>query len=462
MRNDGLCENMSTEEIIENTVLGCMIKNYHMLQTACEDVSSKFFSTTSHRQLFDILKSIYDSKKKHIDIYAVNIAIQNHKSLSEKFVQHVYDSSSLLKFKHHLDLLVCTHDKKHFKKFLTEMTDTVDKVATIQDIIPAVVKGALSADSSIESSVLSVKQILSSDPFKLMARIQDMQKNPEIAKRQNISTGFKDLDNTIGGLSPSNMVVLAARPSMGKTALALNIALNVCKKGDAIGIISIEMSSDQIVYRMLSTLSGVNATNITTGILDKDEFHAVQSAGYELGKLPIYIEDDAKITIDKLYASARKMKHLHNIKVLVIDYLQLIASSKGTSDYNRQQEISNISRSIKMMAKDLGICILCLSQLSRKVEERVDKKPKMSDLRESGSIEQDADQVLLIFRPEYYMTEEEKVSNSDISIPQIFVSKNRHGKTGEIRLTFKYSTLAFTNYEDVPENIYDISETECF
>lgn len=256
-----------------------------------------------------------------------------------------------------------------------------------------------------------------------------------------VSSGYDDLDSLIGGFCNSNLIILAARPGMGKTALALNFLINVASQKHACGIISLEMTSGQLYERLLSKESGVTSEKIREGSLSSENWKDIEAADQEIGSFPVYVlEGECKI--NELVNKIRRLKEERNIAFFIIDYLQLI---QGRAE-NRLQEISNITRALKNLSIELNLPILCLSQLSRKVEDRTDKKPQLSDLRESGSIEQDADSVLFLMCPDYY-DPYDKPGEANI-----FVAKNRHGQTGKIRLEYTKNLSRFNNFNTISES----------
>ncbi len=256
-----------------------------------------------------------------------------------------------------------------------------------------------------------------------------------------LSTGLSAVDDKINGLSKSDLILLAARPGMGKTSFALNVALNVAKaSGKAVAVFSLEMSKEQLVNRMFSLESNVDAQNLRNGTLNDEEWEKlIESAGV-IGKSKLIIDDTAGISISELRSKCRKFKLEHDIKMIIIDYLQLMSGS-GRSE-SRQQEISEISRSLKKLARELKVPVLALSQLSRAVEQRPDHRPMMSDLRESGAIEQDADVVMFIYRDDYYNKDSEKKG-----ISEIIIGKQRNGPIGTVELVWLPEYTKFANKE---------------
>lgn len=296
-------------------------------------------------------------------------------------------------------------------------------------------------------------------------------------KRQDsitgISTGFLDLDKILCGLQDSDLIILAARPSMGKTALAINLALNACLylkdslKAEessikpSVGFFSLEMSAEQLATRMMAIFSEVHSSNLRSGQISENDFTKLVKASKDLADLSFFIDDTPSISIAALRTRARRMKRRHNLSLLVVDYLQLLkGSSKGSED-SRVQEISEITQGLKAIAKELNIPVIALSQLSRAVEQREDKRPLLSDLRESGSIEQDADIVMFIYRDEYYLIRKHPQEgtaeydqwqadmNKVINVAEVIVAKQRNGPVGSLKLHFDSRTTKFDNHTEL-------------
>ncbi|MCR5880286.1 replicative DNA helicase [Phenylobacterium sp. J367] len=294
-----------------------------------------------------------------------------------------------------------------------------------------------------------------------------------------LSTGLIDLDQKIGGLHPSDLVILAARPSMGKTSLACNIAFDVARHyayepqpdgskktvaGGVVAFYSLEMSAEQLAMRLLAEASGVSGDRLRKGEIDAVEFGRIREAALEIQEAPLYIDATGGITMAKLAARARRLKRMVGLDLIIIDYLQLVTGGAGSSD-NRVQEVSMITQGMKALAKELSVPVIALSQLSRQVENREDKKPQLSDLRESGSIEQDADMVMFVYREEYYLSRLEPQPNTPehfewqekmdkvTGLAEIIIGKQRHGPIGTVRLSFHSDTTKFGNL--ARDNRYD-------
>ncbi|MEO5337858.1 MAG: replicative DNA helicase [Magnetospirillum sp. WYHS-4] len=296
-----------------------------------------------------------------------------------------------------------------------------------------------------------------------------------------VTTGLRDINAKLGGLHSSDLLILAGRPSMGKTALATNIAFNAAKAyreergedgkvkvvdGAVVGFFSLEMSAEQLATRILSEQARIGSDKIRKGLLSNDEFNRLVVAAQEVEQLPIYIDDSPGLTVSALRTRARRLKRQHGLGLIVIDYLQLMSASPGSADRGRVQEVSEITRGLKTLAKELEVPVLALSQLSRQVENRDDKRPQLADLRESGSIEQDADVVMFIFRAEYYLSRGEPIQRADEAIEkytqrhehwvqrceevhnkaEVIVAKQRHGPIGSVDLFFEGE---FTRFGDL-------------
>ena len=286
-----------------------------------------------------------------------------------------------------------------------------------------------------------------------------------------LSTGLLDLDQKIGGLHPSDLVILAARPSMGKTSLACNIAFDVAKqyawepqpdgskktvRGGVVAFCSLEMSAEQLAMRLLAEVSGVSGDRLRKGEIDASEFGRVRDAALEIQEAPLYIDATGGITMAKLAARARRLKRMVGLDIIIVDYLQLVTGGDNKSD-NRVQEVSMITQGLKALAKELSVPVMALSQLSRQVENREDKKPQLSDLRESGSIEQDADMVMFVYRESYYLSRLEpregtaehlnwqEEMDKVRGLAEIIIGKQRHGPIGNVKLSFNEDITKFGN-----------------
>ena len=308
---------------------------------------------------------------------------------------------------------------------------------TAQELLELTEKRILAVSSiSNQSDFRKVSDVLQSS----FERIQHIHNNPGALR--GIPTGLIDLEKVLNGMHRADLILLAARPSMGKTALALNIAVNAAVEGNFVAVFSLEMSREQIGNRLLSSASGVDSMHLNTGNLTEGDMRDLIDALEELSKLKMFIDDTAGISILELRTKARRLKHEQGLDLIVLDYLQLMQGQREKNfETNRQQEISDISRSLKALARELDVPILALSQLSRNVEMRAEKKPQLSDLRESGSLEQDADIVMFLYRDEYYNRDDSEQEN----VAELIIAKNRNGPTTSVRLQFQKEILLFRN-----------------
>lgn len=294
------------------------------------------------------------------------------------------------------------------------------------------------SEQHIKQDISSIENILSSS----FDRLDELHKDK--GKLRGVPTGYRDLDNILAGLQPSDLFVLAARPSMGKTAFALNLAQNVAlKAGQPVLIFSLEMSKEQLVDRMLASEAGVNAWNLRTGNLSDDDFEKIGHAMGTLSEAQILIDDSPGISVSDMRTKARREAHKRPLGLIIVDYLQLMSGgARFSGDSNRVQEISEISRGLKGIAREMNVPVIALSQLSRSVESRNPQIPQLADLRESGSIEQDADVVAFIYREEYYNPETENKN-----IARILIKKHRNGPTGDIELYFDREKQRFRSLD---------------
>ena len=330
-------------------------------------------------------------------------------------------------------------EKAILRRLILAGEEIADEARNEQNIVEEVLEGA-------EKKILAVTSRNTQTGFERLStvlqesfdRIQHIHNNP--GEMDGVTTGFIDLNRITNGLHKSDLILLAARPSMGKTALALNIAANAAKAGKVVALFSLEMSKIQLGNRLLSTISDVDSMHLNTGNFSDEDMRSLIDALDIMAQYKLFIDDTAGMTLLEMRSRARRLKHEHGLDLIVIDYLQLMQGGRSRlSEQNRQQEISEISRSLKALARELDVPILALSQLSRSVEMRAEKKPQLSDLRESGSLEQDADMVMFLYRDEYYNRDDADNQN----LAELILAKNRNGPTTSIRLQFKKETMRF-------------------
>ncbi len=348
----------------------------------------------------------------------------------------------------------------------------VNKTATMRNLIDAGSKisaigyeDTVDVDATLSKAEETLFQVRTDQPTRDFIHVRDVL-DQYLEERANVGdaaalsgapvmTGFSSLDELLGGLHRSDMIVLAARPSLGKSTLAINISMNAAKSGNTIAIFSLEMSRAQLAMRMVSSESEVDAQRLRTGLYTEAQERAIMSSIGSLSDLPIYIDDSPLQGIVEMRSKARRLSQERGLDLLVVDYIQIIQQGAGRGD-NRAQEMSEITRSIKGLARDLNVPVLAVSQLNRAVEARTSHKPQLSDLRESGSIEQDADVVMFIYRDDVYYNEDEWASrNPDRPYPknvaELIVSKHRHGPVGNVGLLFRDNLVRFESAAFVPE-----------
>ncbi len=447
----------------EMMVLGCMLTSVNSLNSAADALDDKDFYYVEHQAIFKTLKNIY-KKDKPADIHIVAEELKTIDKLEAvggvayltTLAQYVGTSAyieeytELVKNKSMLRQMIRASEEIE-NTALNEPSDVHSALDHAQTLFFSIGQSAHREQHFQLKDLLSGLKSKSQLPF--LKELQERQEEYHARGEDEIGitgipTHFLDMDKMINGLAPSNLIILAARPAMGKTAFALNMAENICFKNNVpVGVFSLEMSAEQLLHRMICSQAEVESDKIVNGSLDGMEYQRIVETTERMQQHTMLIDDQPGLKISDLRARARRMKEIYDIGFLAIDYLQLLSGSGGfyNSD-NRQNEISEISRSLKNLARELDIPVLCMSQLSRKVEERTGHRPIMSDLRESGSLEQDADIVMLMFRPEYYDPQNKPGQT------EVIIAKNRHGRVGSINLSFRKEYAQFTNYsgENLP------------
>lgn len=440
----------------EMMVLGCMLTSYNSLNIAADSLDENDFYYVEHRHIFKGIKNLY-KKDKPADIHLLSEELKTENKLEEvggisyltTLAQYagtsayIEEYSSLVKGKSILRQMIQIAEDIT-KKALEEPQEVNDLLDEAQSKFFQISQATNNSNGILIKDILSGAKSFSQIPYlkELQDKQEEFQKKGPSLTLSGISTHFIDLDKLINGFSSSNLMILAARPAMGKTALALNLAENICFKNSmSVGIFSLEMTADQLLHRIICSQAEVESDKIKMGSLNGQEYQRIVSVVNRIQKNLMIIDDQPGLKITDLRARARRMKEAYKIDFLIIDYLQLISGSGNMRSLeNRQNEISEISRMLKNLARELNIPVLCLSQLSRKVEERQGHRPMMSDLRESGSIEQDSDLVMFLLRREYYDPYDKPGQ------AELIVAKNRHGSIGSVNLSFRKEFAQFTNY----------------
>ena len=430
----------------EKSTIGSLLVDKDAIIKVSDFLKAEDFYHEAHQLVYTAILDLYD-KRSPIDIVTLTNILEDRNQLKTiggasylallanevPTATHIFQYGTIVKQKAILRKLILAGDTiKGFGYMENE---------DIENLIDQAEKTLFSVSQTFMADrFVHIKDVLN----KTYEKISDLHDPESKEKYRGVPTGFKSLDNILSGLQPSDLVILAARPSMGKTALALNIAQNIAKQGKAVGVISLEMSKEQLVERMFCSLLSVDSWKMRTGKLTDEDFSKIGGIMDEMNTMKIFIDDSIGNSIAELKAKARRLKMEMGLDVLVIDYLQLMSSGSlsGSFQQNRVQEISEISRSLKALARDLSIPILALSQLSRAVELRPNKQPQLSDLRESGAIEQDADVVLMMYREDYYEEDTERKGITDI-----FIRKHRNGPIGHIEMAFKKEQMKFLDID---------------
>jgi replicative DNA helicase len=444
----------------EQGVLGCVLLSpRETLGDSIEKFkgNSDVFYDLRHKAVYELLVGMYD-RKEAIDLVTVQQRLRDLNQLEAvgglAYLASLPDAvPSAANFTYYADIV---REKHLLRRMIQTCTSVVSRVYEQEGEVEALL-------DEVERDVLRISE----DRVEMESRtIKDLVKRAigtieEFHQRQGmlmgLGTGFTDLDKMTGGLLEGQMVVIAARPSMGKTSLAMNIAEHVAvEQRQPVGVFSLEMTAESLVLRMLCSRSRVNLRNIRDGFLAERDFPKLTGAAGKLAGAPLFVEDSPSLSILQLRAKARRMAQQHGIKLFVIDYLQLLHSTARRAE-NRQQEIADISNGIKALAKELKVPVIVLSQLNREVEKERNRKPRLSDLRESGAIEQDADLVALLYKPSSGDEDEGGGgAEPDAVAVNLLIAKQRNGPTGEVPLTFlkgytRFESAAKVGAEDVPE-----------
>lgn len=427
----------------EQSLIGSMIMDRDAIMTASELLVKEDFYHQQYGILFEAMVELFNNREP-VDL----ITLQN--KLKEMNVPP--EISSLEYVKDLVDAVPTSANAKYYAQIVRDKAMLRRMIRTTEDIANDCYQGSESTEVLLEQTEKKVFDLLQNRgggdfvPIKQVV-INALDRIEKASKTQGnvtgIATGFLDLDYKTSGLQPSDLILVAARPSMGKTALVLNIAQYVAFHSDlCTAIFSLEMSKEQLVNRLFSLESRVDAQKLRSGDLsDADWEKLIEGAG-TIGQSKLIIDDTPGISISELRSKCRKYKLEHDLKLIIIDYLQLMSGSGGRASDSRQQEISEISRSLKGLARELNVPVIALSQLSRAVEQRPDHRPMLSDLRESGAIEQDADVVMFIYRDDYYNKDTE-----DKGIAEIIIAKQRNGPIGTINLVWLPEYTKFANME---------------
>jgi replicative DNA helicase len=443
----------------EQGVLGCVLLSPNDCMGECIErfkAGTEVFYDLRHQTIFSMLVEMYDSREA-IDLITLQQRLKNKQLLEEvggiAYLAALPDTvPSAANLSYYLDIVL---EKYLLRKMIHTCTEVVGRVydyeGEVDALLDEVERDILRiSESRVQNLTITIKDLVK----KAISTIEDFHQRQGMLT--GVGTGFTDLDKMTSGLHGGEMVVIAARPSMGKTSLAMNIAEYVAiEQRLPVGVFSLEMTSESLVLRMLCSRSRVNLRNVREGFLAERDFPKLTGSAGKLANAPLFIDDSSALSILQLRAKARRMWQQYGIKLFVIDYLQLLHSTARRAE-NRQQEIADISSGIKSLAKELSVPVIVLSQLNRELEREKNRKPRLSDLRESGAIEQDADVVGLLYKPSSGDDEESGNAAEEDAVPvNLLIAKQRNGPTGDVNLTFlksytRFESAAKVSEEDVP------------
>lgn len=451
--------------IAEQKVLGAIIVNQQVAERVIEFLKVEHFFIELHQEIYSALLKLIDADMQ-ISFTTIQNLLENNKDFVEvgghKYLAKLLTLSLMVVDIRDYGRMIFNDAVKRklieiseeaivSAKNISLVDDYKQPIETLENKIYKLVnddtknEGFIASSYLVEGALDNINKVMKGDD-----------------KIIGVSSGLIDIDKKLGGFRDTDLIIIAGRPSMGKTAFALNLAVNAClyyqsnnKEQKSVGFFSLEMSASDLITRIISMRSLVDSTRFIDGKINEENYNKIRTVSNEINKLPLFIDDSAALTISAIRLRAKKLKRQHNLGILFIDYLQLIRCTEKMD--NRTLEVSEITRSLKALAKELNIPIVALSQLSRAVEQRNDKRPMLSDLRDSGSIEQDADIVMFIYRDEYYLKGKEPPMNTQAhtewltqlqqshNIAEITISKHRKGPTGNVKLHYEDKCSKFAN-----------------
>jgi len=421
----------------EESVIGAVLLSEEAVNEVMDRIHPEDFYVPAHQAIYESMRDLFDASQP-IDAVTVSESLRSKGELEKvggiqyltRLVDIVPSTSNVVYYAS----IVEDHAKR--RELIRAGASVTEFAFNIDDEVASVLDRA-------EQAVLGVAEKRSSQTLlEIGPMFSDVLEHIELLEQQGsemtgLATGFVDLDKKLAGLQKANLVIVAGRPSMGKSSLAMNIATNAAAAGEPVALFSLEMSKEEIVQRILSSVGKVDSMKLRSGQLGALWQRVVDAAG-RMYQAPIYIDDSPIVTVTDIRAKCRRLKRKKGLSLIVVDYIQLMEAS---GHENRQQEIAQISRNLKNLARELEVPIMAMSQLNRSLESREDKRPRLSDLRESGSIEQDADVVMFIYRHEYYHPEDQEKKG----IAEVIVAKHRAGSTGPVEMTFQPEFTRFAN-----------------
>lgn len=432
----------------EQALISSMLSYPNSVQTAIElGLHAEDFYVEAHKRIYGVMMTMFEEGKP-IDSPSLLGRLNDLRMLNAvggiNLILELSDTSvSSANTKYYVELI---QDKAYLRNLIITAQqiaqDGYDTSVNLDDVMDKAEKQLLNVTRTRRTSEFRVAREVVKD---VLENIQKM--STQHSSVTGTSSGFRALDRMTNGFQRGDLIILAARPSMGKTAFALNIGLNAAQiTKQAVAIFSLEMPAEQLITRMLSVKSRISGSILRTGQLNSNnEWNALNEAAADLRQTKIYIDDSPTIRVAEIFSKCRKLQTENPLGLIVIDYIQLISSSSKSNGENRQQEVSEISRGLKALARELSVPVIALSQLSRSVEQRQNKRPQLSDLRESGALEQDADLVIFLYRDAYYEKDDERPSTEKT---EILISKHRNGPIGQVELAFEANINAFYNFSE--------------
>lgn len=435
--------------VAEKSLLGAIMIQDEVLPEILTILKPRDFYEKRHDVIFNAMQNLYDQHKP-IDLLTLTAELKATKSLKEiGGAQYLTELSNFVPAASHAKAYAEIVEKASVRRRLIKAgTEIANKAyeenAEVDSLIGAAEQDLFEvSDKIVKSDYVAMDELLA-DAFD---RIEDLHKNKGALR--GLKTGFRDIDKKTAGFQKGDLIIVGARPAMGKTTFAQNLAYNIASiNNKGVLFFSMEMAANEIIDRMISDVSGVDNWKMRTGNLSDEEFQKIGEALSEMDEIPIYIDDTSSMTIMELRNKARRAMHDHDIGIVIVDYLQLI---QGSDRYKGQrvQEVTEISRGLKILARELEIPVVALAQLSRNVTGRDDPRPVLSDLRDSGSIEQDADLVMFLHRPDYYRQNDDNYEETHIT--ELLIAKHRHGAVGKVELYFHPELLRFMSIDNTRE-----------
>ena len=431
--------------VAEKSLLGAVMLDENVLPEIITIIRPTDFYEERHRIIFEAMSNLYDSHRP-IDLLTITAELKSLKKLKEiGGAPYLTELSNFVPAASHAKAYAEIIRKASIQRKLIRAGSEIankayDDAASVDDLVGKAEQELFEVSDKIIRTEYRAMSDLLTDTFD---RIEELRNNKGALR--GLKTGFRDVDKKTAGLQKGDLVIIGARPAMGKTTFAQNLTYNIASiNNKGVLFFSMEMAANEIIERMISDVSGVNNWKIRTGNVSDEEYAKIGDAMGELNELPIYIDDTSSMTITELRNKARRAMHDHDIGVIIVDYLQLI---QGSDRYlgNRVYEVTEISRGLKILARELSIPVVALAQLSRNVTGRDNPRPLLSDLRDSGSIEQDADLVMFLHRPDYYRQNDDDYEETHIT--ELIIAKHRHGEVGKIELYFHPELLRFMSLD---------------